>query len=722
MFPNTILNTMRKHLFVLLIGVLATVSCTENIDMSNRYTFTEETITSYLESHPQYSEYVKILGEVHVSSRSNSTLLQLLSARGHYTVFAPENGAIQEYLDSLHRKGIISEPTWDGFPNKEKKDSIMQIIAFNSIIDSGDDVQAYQSAAFPNENEELPLSNMNERKLTVNYGTVNKDSIYINGTCAMSLKNRDIPAINGYIHGMINVIAPSNETLGDVLAGFIDSGEGGFVVSAKLIQACGLLDTLSKVKDEVYEDLYRTAQIVDKVSGVPTEGKPSYTPEHRKYGFTLFAETDDFWRSALQKEPSEITLADIRAYIREHNLCPGAVDDENYKSIDNALNQFVTYHILPMRLPKNKLTIHFTEKGWYWAIPTAYTIPVWEIYTTMGKRRLIKIYEAGPSGPDGFYLNRFPNLDNRRKGNYKETGCDPDKEGIHLDIPEDMGSLSLVNAIIYPINKVLAYDNDTRDNFARSRLRFDITSIFPEFMNNDLRPDFVGTDKTQRIYIPRKDEYPYLENLTIGEESMFNYLSGRGRSWANYQGDELNVIGQYELTFRLPPVPRRTTYEIRYLVGAGSSARSMCQVYFGTDPQNLRAQGIPLDLRMGGKYRHLPSSAGGDLPSIVGWLQDHDDLQDDEDAIAENEKKMRNNGFMKGPAYYNLLTNRSWTARDCEYTTRRIIVTETLDPDKVYYLKFKNVLDDATKQFYMDFIEFCPKEIYDNPMTPEDIW
>ena len=713
---------MRKRFLILLAGILAILSCSENIDMSNRYTFVDETITSYLEKHEQYSEYVKILGEVRVSSRSNSTLLQLLSARGNYTVFAPENGAIQNYLDSLYRKGIISEPSWDGFPNKTKEDSIKHIIAFNSIIDGGDNVAALQSTAFPNENDELPLPNMNERKLSIRYGVVKKDSIYVNGTCAMSLKNRDIPAINGYIHAMLDVIAPSNETLGDLLAGFIDSGEEDFLVSAKIIQACGLLDTLSKEKDEVYEELYKNTEIVQQVSGVPTENCPSYTPKHRMYGYTFFAETDDFWRHALQKEPADITLDDIRNYIRNNNLCPGAVDDENYKSENNALNQFITYHILPMRLPKNKLTIHFTEKGWYWAIPTAYTIPVWEIYTTMGKRRLLKIYEAGPSGPEGFYLNRFPNLDNRRKGNYKETGCDPGNEGIHLDIPTNMGSLSLVNAIIYPINKVLAYDDATRDNFARSRLRFDITSIFPEFMNNDLRPDLVGNKETKHIYIPTNEEYPYLDNLIIGSESMFNYLSGRGSNWANYQGDELNVIGQYELTFRLPPVPRRTTYEIRYLVGAGSSSRSMCQVYFGTDPRNLRAQGIPLDLRMGGKYRHLSSSAGGDLPSIVGWLQDHDDLQDDEDAIAENEKKMRNNGFMKGPAYYNLLTNRSWTARDCEYTTRRIIVTETLDPDKVYYLKFKNVLDDKEKQFYMDFIEFCPKEIYDNPIVPEDIW
>ena len=53
---------------------------------------------------------------------------------------------------------------------------------------------------------------------------------------------------------------------------------------------------------------------------------------------------------------------------------------------------------------------------------------------------------------------------------------------------------------------------------------------------------------------------------------------------------------------------------------------------------------------------------------------------------------------------------------------RRIVTRQTLDPDKTYYLKIKSVLDTETAEFYMDHIEYCPKEIYDNPVTPEDIW
>ncbi|MBQ5681659.1 MAG: hypothetical protein IIV20_09325 [Bacteroidaceae bacterium] len=53
---------------------------------------------------------------------------------------------------------------------------------------------------------------------------------------------------------------------------------------------------------------------------------------------------------------------------------------------------------------------------------------------------------------------------------------------------------------------------------------------------------------------------------------------------------------------------------------------------------------------------------------------------------------------------------------------RRIITRQTLDPDKTYYLKIKSVLESERSEFYMDHIEYCPKEIYDNPMQAEDIW
>ncbi len=705
-----------KTIAIALTALWALTGCKEDIDTSDRYTFTEETISGYLGEHEDYSEYYQLLGEVAISSRSESTVQQLLSARGNYTVFAPTNDAIHEYLDSLVRKGLITEASWDGFDDEDILDSIRQVIVYNSIIDGGDETEAYQTSAFPQDTEEFLLANMNDRKLTANYGS-DPDSIYINGTkdddgnvlngALIDINNRDISASNGYIHQVHSVVAPSNETMADLLLKFLEEGTEGYLVISKLIIACGLQDTLSRIKDETYEELYQTEVLTD-LDTHPSDYDYGYLPEHRKYGFTIFAETDDYWREKIGKEPSDITVEDLKQWVVAQGFYPDATDNDDYTDEDNVLNQFVTYHILPMRIPVDKLVIHYNEKGYYYSTSTSYSVPVWELYTTMGERRLFKLYQC--ADVDGIYINRFPTLDNGRTGTYHETSCDADKEGWLINTSE---AQNVVNGYIYPITPAnaagpaaLCYSEETRENFQKQRLRFDVAGLFPEFMNNDVRANRVSTSTNQTVGFPCDVDYKYLDGLAIEEGTSFYYLLGLGKGWQNYQGDEFNVTGRYEMTFTLPPVPLKGTYEIRYAVQNNSSRRGMCQVYFGTDTDNLYAMGIPLDLRIGG------------TSDLLGWTAD----TGDEDTDAENDKKMRNNGFMKGAEHYHAGTGSAGTARASQYTTRRIIVRQEMDPDKTYYLKFKTVLDNEAKEFFMDYLEFCAKEVYDNPETPEDIW
>ena len=84
-------------------------ACKEDVDTSARYVFKYDTILSYLQKHEQYSQYVELLGQVPVGPVSTSTLYQLLAARGNYTVFAPTNEAIQNYLDTLAARNVIDE-------------------------------------------------------------------------------------------------------------------------------------------------------------------------------------------------------------------------------------------------------------------------------------------------------------------------------------------------------------------------------------------------------------------------------------------------------------------------------------------------------------------------------------------------------------------------------------------------------------------------------------
>jgi hypothetical protein len=252
---------MRKFLlYSFSFASLVLAGCSENIETSSRYVFKEETITSYLNKHDQYSEYSRLLGEVMVSKISSTTVSQLLSARGHYTVFAPTNEAIKTYLDSLVSQGLISEASWDAFPSERKLDSIRQVIVFNSIIDSGDDYNYYEINALPSSTAtsnsvEIPLPNMNDRKLVVQYTDV-ADSLLIND-CPIDRNNRDILCINGVIHAMHSVVSPSNNTMDWLLKQYILNENSNFVVAAKMIQACGLFPELSKNRDDAYEELFQ---------------------------------------------------------------------------------------------------------------------------------------------------------------------------------------------------------------------------------------------------------------------------------------------------------------------------------------------------------------------------------------------------------------------------------------------------------------------------------
>lgn len=709
-------NIKNTALLILgLIGICQMQSCKEEIDMSDRYTFTEWTISSYLEEHlATYSEYYNLLGKVKINDKYESSVLQLMGARGNYTMFAPTNEAIHEYLDSLCKKGIITEPSWEGFKSQKTLDSIQKVIVYNSIIDGKDNTSAYQTSSFPDDTKEFDLPNMYDRKLTVSYDNVNPDSVFINankddktgkiiGGSLIDLKNRDIVAINGCIHCVHSVVAPSNATLGDFLRDFVDLNDPDYSVMANLILACGLQDTLSKVKDEVYEQKWKD----DAITPIKSSGSIGTwpAPEHRKYGFTIFAETNAFWEKTLGKPASEIKLEDVKDWVISKGFYPEAKDNGNYSDENNVLNQFVTYHILPMRLPVDKLVIHYNEKGYYYdPSSNPHSIPVWEIYTTMGKRRLLKLYEGNRAAPKGIFLNRFPNLDNERKGKYYELSCDEDKQGILIKTAE---ARNIINGYIYPIDEVLVYDEATRNNFQKQRLRYDVAGLFPELMNNDIRANRINKNYTGLPCDKSATGYKYVEGLEIIEGSNFCYLPGIGYTWQNFQGDEINVTGRYEMIFTLPPVPAKDIYEIRYAVQNNSGNRSMCQVYFGENKERMPAIGIPLDLRIGG------------TSPLLNWQTD--DPTDDE-VNAENDKKMRNNGFMKGAEGYHAGNMSSATARATQTTTRRIIVRQEMDPNKTYYLKFKSVLDKEDKEFYMDYIEFCSKAVYDNPETPEDIW
>ena len=80
---------------------------------------------------------------------------------------------------------------------------------------------------------------------------------------------------------------------------------------------------------------------------------------------------------------------------------------------------------------------------------------------------------------------------------------------------------------------------------------------------------------------------------------------------------------------------------------------------------------------------------------------------------------MHNRGYMKGPNTQAEGASKNNIARKQSNHLRRIVATQTLEPGKNYYLRFRSV-DETAKEFMFDYLELCPKSVYDNPLVQED--
>ena len=721
---------MRKLILTLTALFLIICSCTENIDTSARYVFTEYTVASYLEAHEDYSQYLELTKLVPVSGRSKSSVYQLLTARGNYTCFALTNAAIQNYLQELVEQGLISEPSWDAFPNEQKRDSVRKVVVLNTVIDGGDmESQRFvTNSNFPTEeNAEFPLPNIYDHKMTVipARSKNNKtDTIFLDKVCGIDPINCDILVINGIVHKLHKVIAPTDESCARYLQVILDEQREGYLMFAKAVQACGLMDTLSKVRDEAYETLYQTLgseldmkNYMDKggydmtnISGDPH----AYAPEHRKYGFTLFCETDEFWQSQGIDPKASDAVEKLQRWIVAHNLYlseGGYQDNTDYLSPKNMLHQWLVYHILPMRIPANKLVYHCNEKGYSLSTPKKYSIPVIEWYPVYGGGRLIKIYESAES--NGIYLNSFPERNDGITEDGHEGFCDPAKRGIRIETESEKAIVSdIVNACIYPIDGPLGYNDVTREDLGRERIRFDLFSLFPEAITNGIRRADSPLGKWQHVFVSLYSKYNYFENMRIqNEETHFIHYNGYKAAWANYCQDEDKAFGKFDIIFRLPPVPKRNTYEFRYKLLA-TAARGIVQVYFGSNPDKLPVAGIPINMTYNVEVFFGEGATWGDLQ----------DSGKDDDEIIDIDHKLRNHGLMKATLHETEM-DPTKTARSKNNCSRHIIVRQTLDPNETYYIRFKSVQPDLERpELYLDYFEYCPKEIYDSPEKPEDIW
>ena len=270
------------------------------------------------------------------------------------------------------------------------------------------------------------------------------------------------------------------------------------------------------------------------------------------------------------------------------------------------------------------------------------------------------------------------------------------------------GINSAVNGFYYPIDGILLYDDEVKNTALRGRLRFDISTMTPEIWTANLR------GRTTRFFTD-----DFFENIiNVAEDTRLFYLSNPGSAWYDYQGDEFEVTGVFDVTFRLPPVPTAGTYEVRMGI-SNNTLRGMAQIYFGDNPQNLAPTGLPIDLRVCARGGGDINDYKEELPDIFAVIPWETDVEDEEQNRTV-EKNLRNAGYMKGPKYFH---GHAWTypARENNACLRRIITQQYMTPDKTYYIRYKTALEATDTQFFTDYFELCPSYIYNGP-EPEDVW
>ena len=678
------------------------VSCSDDPGVDSYYTSEKEYASDYLQNRSQYSEYVKILQRATGANEDrNLRLVDLLGTYGSYTVFAPTNDAVEEYLHSV---GLTSVDQL----SKEDCDTI----ALNSIIEMAYFTTDYSNATYPKANM---LEHIMSISSVAQYDAEKQDTVaamYINKSALIT--HADDSVCNGVVHTVNKVVNTSNDLMSAVL-----EKDSTITLFSSALAITGLADSLMKYLDESYGFASEKARIdsctwTNNALCIHTAAEYDNVayPEKRYYNFTVFAVQDTILaQQGITKllgkdDPSSL---EYKAHEFYDEVYPSDKDNDDYTSRNNALNRLISYHILDRYCSYYKMTSNDGVKLQNNFNRRKYDIRDW--YETMMPHSMMKI--SFPSGSQqGLYINR-----RGVQSRADERGVFV--RGAQICKPADAPAVQPINGIYHYIDRLVAYDKDTQEKVFNDRIRLDVSTLSPDFMtlltdgeiarghscvvaaNNGLY-GLGGQGATASANVNHCIGFKagYCRNFQFTDNTHI-HVRMRVLSFWSYEGDEVTVKGPFDLTVKLPPVPAGT-YEVRMMTCVDFSSRGIMQAYIDGIPQ-----GIPFDMRPNGE-------------TLFGYQSD--DALGDEDAITAFDKSVHNLGWMKGPGCYASGEKDSFsgtTFRNQNNTIRKVLGTFFTDGKSDHYLRLQQKLESGGEMNF-DFIELCPSSVYNNEYYAED--
>lgn len=641
---------------ILVLSVSAFTSCFDSDDVGDSYyTFVGETVASYLEENPGiYSEFKAVL--------DTTDVFELLSTYGTFTVFAPTNEAMKAYYQDSSAS-TLQEFLADKTHGENARFEALREMAFYQLIST----KAYMVSEFP-EGGYFGERNMMNRYISIAYDANGNDlDIIVNGSSKVLLRDQKVH--NGVVHAIDKVLVPSNMMLPE----YIKTDAERYSLFVDALYATELSELLLLERDETYKQ----------------ESKDN--PDERLIRYTAFVEPDSVFNAA-----GIYTYQDLLNYAKSvyDPLYPQYASLDDVKDRNHPLNRFMAYHLLEYSVAAGEFVY---KAGMY--DPTTLTDRdyagkgegIVEYLFPMAENTLIEVRET---------------MDREIVFNRKKDGS-----SVRWVKQVSMGGTSeATNGIMHEIDNILVFDQEVQNDVFNKRIRIDAYATLPEMMSNKLRPRSMNDANNKRVVYP----VGYFDNLTFTEATVIGSNPIANGS-VQYQGCSFYIGGNFDFTQKLPTLPEGT-WEFRVGTKLRDDIPYIVQIYVDGLPI-----GIPLDV---GKDAEKNPDIGVIFDYQYAREAFDDETIGDKDSERieayrdqflngkpnENDKDLRNRGWMKAPHASFRMYPAGISARDDRGSMRSILGRYDFGPGMEHSLRIKavGVMSNGDHEFCYDYLEFMP--------------
>jgi hypothetical protein len=350
------------------------------------------------------------------------------------------------------------------------------------------------------------------------------------------------------------------------------------------LEQTGLIDSLSHHVDMTYtvgadSTGWDNRQLITQIAA--EYENVAYMPR-RYYKFTALLVKDEVLAE-------KYGITDIDGLRRKAHEIYDAVYPEDASVTDetdrrNALNRFISYHLLPFLGEYYKLTsidggLNTLAKNF---LRDQADISDW--YETMMPYSIMK-FSFPKASESGLYVNR------------RGIQSRPDNMGIKIrgakvTPPNEMEiENSCVNGVYHYIDDIVAYDQTMQQLVCNDRMRIDCTTLSPDFMTSGARGHYTRSSVEDGKYgqwDSRSDitntsiclgfKSGAAKNFKFNDNNTHLHVSPRYLNFWSYQGDEVIIQGPYDFTVKLPPVPAGK-YELRMGVTTNFPSNGLINIY-----------------------------------------------------------------------------------------------------------------------------------------------